>query len=213
MVALVTPPFPGPPGAANQAPPAMDACTIVAMTKDTITVNFGGIMTAPVGQVVQAAVLQSINKAAAVTTHALTPVGIIAPAAGVGGDPHFFGFLGEKYEFAGEPGRVYNLLTDDGLQVNAEVGLWHWKRGNETIIRKLAFRTESDHRVLIDAGGNTLASDGFSISVDGAPVIPSRTQKTFLGSDGWVRWYPLTAEDKFRLPLWERTFTACINVI
>jgi len=204
---LTTFPFnpPNPPGPGT-APATSDQCVIVSMSKDQIVVYIGQLLKTPVGTIITAALSSTLNGGAAVAAvaHAATPIGIVAPAAGVGGDPHFFGFLGEKYEFNGEPGRVYNLLTDDKLQVNAEIGKWHWQ-GNETIISKLAFRTANDHRVVINAGGNRLSASGFTMTVDGSPIPPSRIEKTYLGSDGWVRWYPLTPEDTFRLPLWERT--------
>jgi len=193
-----------------QSNPANDVCTIISMSPTQIVLRLPGAISAPVGTVVSAEISagnhQATNSAPANTNLPLfsaTPVGIVAPGAGVGGDPHFFGFLGEKYEFAGEAGRVYNLLSDEGIQLNAEIGYWHWNRGKETIIRKLALKTDN-HRVLIDAGGNHLGTEGFSISVDGASIAPSRIRQTYLGSDGWLRWYPLTADDKFRLPLWER---------
>lgn len=189
---------------------ADDVCTIISMSPTEIVVRLPGAITAAVGTVVTAAIVTGDHTATSsapavvnLPAFAATPVGIVAPGAGVGGDPHFFGFLGEKYEFAGEAGRVYNLLSDEGIQLNAEIGYWHWNRGKETIIRKLALKTDN-HRVLIDAGGNHLGTEGFSISVDGASIAPSRIRQTYLGSDGWLRWYPLTADDKFRLPLWER---------
>ena len=198
-----------------QSVAANDVCTIISMSPTQIVLRLPGAISAPVGTVVTAEIGPVPTNHLAVDSRgpgagnlllplfSATPVGIVAPGAGVGGDPHFFGFLGEKYEFAGEAGRVYNLLSDEGIQLNAEIGYWHWNRGKETIIRKLALKTDN-HRVLIDAGGNHLGTEGFSISVDGASIAPSRIRQTYLGSDGWLRWYPLTADDKFRLPLWER---------
>lgn len=196
---------------APQSLAANDVCTIISMSPTQIVLRLPGAISTAVGTVVTAEITVAANHQATnsvgtvlpLPLFAATPVGIVAPGAGVGGDPHFFGFLGEKYEFAGEAGRVYNLLSDEGIQLNAEIGYWHWNRGKETIIRKLALKTEN-HRVLIDAGGNHLGTEGFSISVDGASIAPSRIRQTYLGSDGWLRWYPLAADDKFRLPLWER---------
>ena len=186
-----------------QSVPSQDACNIVSITNSKVVVKIANVISAPVGTVVSASFTATATVGGALKANPAQPIGIVAPGAGVGGDPHFFGFLGEKYEFAGEAGRVYNLLTDDEIQLNAEIGYWHWNRGKETIIRKLALKT-NDHRVLIDAGGNHLGTEGFSISVDGASIPPSRTRQTYLGAEGWIRWYPLSPDDKFRLPLWER---------
>ena len=130
-------------------------------------------------------------------------VGVISPGAGVGGDPHFFGFLGEKYEFAGEPGQAYNILSDDEVQLNAVIGKWHVAQGEETIIKTLALKTAS-HRILIDAGGNTLGSPSFSILLDGEPLMPNATEPTHLGNEGIVRWMPLDLSEDVHLPLWEK---------
>lgn len=40
------------------------------------------------------------------------------------GDPHFVGFGGEKYDVMGEVGKTYNILSDKGLQYNAEFAAW-----------------------------------------------------------------------------------------
>jgi len=37
----------------------------------------------------------------------------------VQGDPHFTGFQGEKFEVDGEPSKVFNLLSDKRIQLNA----------------------------------------------------------------------------------------------
>lgn len=44
--------------------------------------------------------------------------------ARVWGDPHFIGADGGKFDIMGEPGKTYNLLSDDGLQFNARFDSW-----------------------------------------------------------------------------------------
>lgn len=40
--------------------------------------------------------------------------------ARIWGDPHFVGADGGKYDIHGEPGKIYNILSDQGIQVNAK---------------------------------------------------------------------------------------------
>eukprot|EP00028_Trichosphaerium_sp_Am-I-7-wt_P004120 CAMPEP_0168524648 /NCGR_PEP_ID=MMETSP0405-20121227/10783_1 /TAXON_ID=498012 /ORGANISM="Trichosphaerium sp, Strain Am-I-7 wt" /LENGTH=477 /DNA_ID=CAMNT_0008546911 /DNA_START=301 /DNA_END=1734 /DNA_ORIENTATION=- len=37
----------------------------------------------------------------------------------ISGDPHFIGFLAQKYDFHGRPDKVFNLITASDIQVNA----------------------------------------------------------------------------------------------
>jgi len=41
------------------------------------------------------------------------------PPPAVSGDPHFVGFRGQRFDFHGEVDKVFNLITDTSLQVNA----------------------------------------------------------------------------------------------
>jgi hypothetical protein len=184
-------------------PPLPRVCTILSATNSEIRLSLPPI-NEPVGTTVTALINYDFRlTATAAFDTDVQVVGVISPGAGVGGDPHFFGFLGEKYEFAGEAGEVYNILTDEEVQLNAVIGKWHFSHGEETIIKTLALKTAS-HRLLIDAGGNHLGTAGFSIQLDGVALEPNATDATSLGRDGWVRWNPLSEEDQFHLPLWER---------
>lgn len=42
------------------------------------------------------------------------------PKPSVKNDPHFVGFDGSRYDFQGEPGSIFNLITDTHVQVNAK---------------------------------------------------------------------------------------------
>lgn len=42
----------------------------------------------------------------------------------VTGDPHFKGGDGGKYDVQGQPGKIYNILSDSGLQLNARFDAW-----------------------------------------------------------------------------------------
>eukprot|EP00028_Trichosphaerium_sp_Am-I-7-wt_P001847 CAMPEP_0168531020 /NCGR_PEP_ID=MMETSP0405-20121227/15113_1 /TAXON_ID=498012 /ORGANISM="Trichosphaerium sp, Strain Am-I-7 wt" /LENGTH=305 /DNA_ID=CAMNT_0008555571 /DNA_START=335 /DNA_END=1249 /DNA_ORIENTATION=+ len=63
----------------------------------------------------------------------------------VQGDPHFVGFLGQKYDFHGESGSIFNLVTDNNFQLNAffvDADLRRMK--NKTYMGQLGFRIGND---------------------------------------------------------------------
>ena len=38
---------------------------------------------------------------------------------GTSGDPHFYGFKGQKYDIMGQSYEIYNLITSSTLQINS----------------------------------------------------------------------------------------------
>lgn len=70
------------------------------------------------------------------------------------GDPHFVDPDGGKFDVMGEVGKTYNILSDKGLQFNAEFGVWKnfdGKDGRElkTIISRAGL-TAGDSQVAFD---------------------------------------------------------------
>ena len=53
-------------------------------------------------------------------TQTTTEKTVEAKSGRVWGDPHFVGAEGGKYDVHGEPGKVYNILSDKGIQMNAK---------------------------------------------------------------------------------------------
>jgi hypothetical protein len=77
------------------------------------------------------------------------------------GDPHFYGFDGESFDFMGEPDRYYNLLTDTEVQVNAYFIYWATSGAdNYTVADRIGIRV-SDHRIRISPAGLTI--DGYEV--------------------------------------------------
>ena len=44
---------------------------------------------------------------------------LIEGPAGTSGDPHFYGFRGQKYDVMGQSYEIYNLITSPALQINS----------------------------------------------------------------------------------------------
>lgn len=80
------------------------------------------------------------------------------------GDPHFTGFNGSAYDFHGQAGQVFNLLSDAHLQVNALFA--GWGCNGATVINQLGILSGSDH-LLIGANGQ--------LSLNGNPLYQGST--------------------------------------
>lgn len=74
----------------------------------------------------------------------------------VWGDPHFVGEDGGLYDVQGEAGKHYNILSDEGLQVNARFDEWVGPGSGKTVMGAI---------------GITLGTDTVEISKDGTVKI------------------------------------------
>jgi len=67
----------------------------------------------------------------------------------VWGDPRYQGADGEVYDVHGEPGKIYNLLSDSGLQVNTQYKAWG---AGVTVQDKIGI-TYAGHQIEFAQGG------------------------------------------------------------
>ncbi len=122
----------------------------------------------------------------------MDPLAILAGAS-IWGDPHYVGAEGDDYDVHGEPGKIYNILSDKNLQVNTA-----YKGGGDGITYNGALGiTMGGDKVQIDSKANVsingkVMSDGSyrvgtnTVSKKGSQVvlqIPEYTIKaTSMGS-------------------------------
>jgi hypothetical protein len=66
------------------------------------------------------------------------------------GDPHFVGDDGGKYDIQGEPGNIYNILSDRDIQYNARFAAWG--NGGATVIDAVGIKI-GDAEIFMDFGG------------------------------------------------------------
>ncbi len=91
------------------------------------------------------------------------PVVAIKDGARIWGDPHFVGADGGEYDVQGEAGKTYNLLSDDGIQINGKFEDW---KGNGSTIVGEAGVVLGDDQIKIGKDGS-LEINGEVIDCDG----------------------------------------------
>src|SRR5258708_1475632 len=91
------------------------------------------------------------------------------------GDPHFYGFEGESFDFMGKPNRYYNLLTDTEVQVNAYFIYWATSGADNFTVTEQIGILVNDHRIQINPAG---------LTVDGCEI--PEVQKAYHIADGTI---------------------------
>lgn len=81
------------------------------------------------------------------------------------GDPHFDGFDGESFDFMGEREKIYNLLSDHDVQVNARFGFWPEGEGATCL-----------DRIGILAAGHKIQFGIEDVTIDDYPVRSGRME-------------------------------------
>lgn len=102
------------------------------------------------------------------------PGQVIAGKGRIWGDPHFIGADGGKYDVQGEAGKTYNLLSDDGFQMNGRFDAWG--SGGATVVGEVG----------INAKGNRI-----NVSGDGSVTVNGRElkdgERVRLANGGFVK--------------------------
>jgi len=84
------------------------------------------------------------------------------PPPPIGGDPHFFGLDGSKFEFVGEQNSVFALISDPTMQLNA---LFVPGPGNRTFLGALCMRFCNDSVII--SGPDHASINGKGLSIGG----------------------------------------------
>lgn len=91
----------------------------------------------------------------------------------VWGDPHFVGAEGGKYDVQGEDGKIYNMLSDQGVQINGRFGAY--KDKGATVIKEVGI-THGNDFVTVGLKG-ALNINGEEITKDGTYLDGAITKK------------------------------------
>lgn len=105
------------------------------------------------------------------------------------GDPHFVGDDGGKYDVQGEAGKIYNLLSDNGLQLNSSFK--PWLRPGTTVLDEIGL-TVGSSRIQVEAfraptfdgievsSGQSIRMDNVEISFDGKNTVVKTDEYTMV---------------------------------
>ena len=109
------------------------------------------------------------------------PGQVVAGEGAIKGDPHFYGADGGRYDVQGEAGKIYNLLSDEGFQMNGRFDAWGG--GGATVVGEVGIVTEGseitvrkDGTVCVD--GRELADGECVRLADGGEVSKNGDQIT-----------------------------------
>ena len=117
------------------------------------------------------------------TTTDETPGPVVQPNANgsVAGDPHFKGFNGSYFDEQGISGETYDLLSDKGIQINAE--FQSWGGSTATIIGEVGVMIDKD-KLTINPMGQLPSLNGTELEVGQTVPIGNSGATITTSSDG-----------------------------
>lgn len=115
------------------------------------------------------------------------PGQVIAGKGRIWGDPHFIGADGGKYDVQGEAGKIYNLLSDDGFQMNGRFD--RWGSGGATVVGEVGINAKGDI-VRVKADGTATVNgrevkDGETVRLTNGGHVTRRGKEIFVESGEW----------------------------
>lgn len=95
-----------------------------------------------------------------------TPQGNVIEFDFSGGDPHFVSLKGEKFSFHGEPNKIYNLYSDQQIQINSQFRYWETSQlDNFTAMQEIGIKFK-DLRIKIDAADQKVYVNNVYVDYD-----------------------------------------------
>ncbi len=111
----------------------------------------------------------------------------IAGKARIWGDPHFIGADGGKYDIQGRAGGMYNLLSDQGFQMNGRFDAWG--SGGATVVGEVGI-VANGNRITVEKDGDVKVNgrylrDGQSITLGDGTEVSKKGNKVEVKSGEW----------------------------
>lgn len=111
----------------------------------------------------------------------------IAGTARIWGDPHFIGADGDKFDVQGEPGKIYNLLSDRNFQLNGQFEAWG--NGGATVVGTAAINADNNFITVNKSGEafvNGLAlQDGQKVDLFGGGTAEKKGDTVTVKKGEW----------------------------
>ena len=111
----------------------------------------------------------------------------ISGKARIWGDPHFIGADGGKYDIQGRPGGMYNLLSDQGFQMNGRFDAWGSK--GATVVGEVGV-VANGNRITVEKDGDVMVNgrylrDGQSVTLADGTKVSKQGSTVEINSSEW----------------------------
>lgn len=112
---------------------------------------------------------------------------VISGSGRIWGDPHFIGADGGKYDVQGEAGKIYNLLSDDGFQMNGRFD--DWGGNGATVVGEVGINAKGD-QITVDGDGNVSVNgeavgDGETVALTNGGYVTKNGKEITVESGEW----------------------------
>ena len=97
-----------------------------------------------------------------------------------GGDPHFYGFMGQKYDVMGQSYEIYNIITSPSLQINSRFIPYYktltQSQPTGTMMGELGIKFNK-HRFFINSNSTIAELDGQNVDMRESWTVVLETVK------------------------------------